>query len=124
MDSTLSSPPGFSPKLMSSRTLQAIHRSSVTRATAANRMPVVRHTMSRIVGIALMLLTAAMSCSSVLLMLTASAHLIDLMVPDALCRAVDAKIKKERDRFDLCFDHSAKRFEARRVDAIQSRFIK
>jgi hypothetical protein len=52
-------------------------------------------------------------------MLTASAHLIDLMVPDALCRAVDAKIKKERDRFDLCFDHSAKRFEARWVDAIR-----
>jgi len=63
--STLSSPPGFNPKLMSSRTLQAIHRSSVTRATAAKRMPVVRHTMSRMVGIALMLLTAAMSCSNV-----------------------------------------------------------
>ena len=42
--------PGFNPKLMSSRTLQAIHRSSVTRATAAKRMPVVRQTMSRIVG--------------------------------------------------------------------------
>ena len=47
--STFSSPPGFSPKLMSSRTLHAIHRSSVTRATAAKRMPVVRRTMSRIV---------------------------------------------------------------------------
>ena len=58
--STLSSPPGFNPKLMSSRTLQAIHLSSVTRATAAElARPVVRHTMPRIVGIALMLLTAA-----------------------------------------------------------------
>src|ERR1700722_2885670 len=67
VDSTLSSPPGFNPKLMSSRTLQAIQRSSVTRATAAKRIPVVRHTMSRMVGIALMPPTAAISCANVLL---------------------------------------------------------
>jgi hypothetical protein len=58
---TLSSPPGFRPKAMSSFTLQAIQRSSVTRATAANPMPVVRHTTSRIIGTALMRATASRS---------------------------------------------------------------
>ena len=59
--SSLSSPPGFSPKLISSRTAQAIQRSSVTRATAAKPMPVVRHTTSRIVGTASIRATAARS---------------------------------------------------------------
>jgi hypothetical protein len=55
--STFNSPLGFNPKSMSSCTPQAIQRSSVTRATAANRIPVVRHTTSRIVGTASMRLT-------------------------------------------------------------------
>ena len=59
--STLSSPPGLRPNWMSSFTLQAIQRSSVTRATAANPMPVVRHTTSRIVGTALMRAMASRS---------------------------------------------------------------
>jgi hypothetical protein len=42
--------PGWSPNWISSRTSQAIQRSSLTRATAAKPMPVVRHTTSRIVG--------------------------------------------------------------------------
>ena len=48
---------------ISSFTLHAIHRSSVTRATAANPMPVVRQTTSRIKGTAAILLTAAISRS-------------------------------------------------------------
>ncbi len=44
---------------MSSFTEQAIQRSSVTRATAAKPMPVVRQTTSRIVGTAAICRTAA-----------------------------------------------------------------
>ena len=58
---TASSPPGWRPKAISSRTAQAIHRSSVTRATAAKPMPVVRHTTSRIIGTTSILATAARS---------------------------------------------------------------
>ena len=61
--STLSSPPGCSPNWISSRTAQATHRSSVTRATAANPIPVVRHTTSRIIGTASIRATAATSAS-------------------------------------------------------------
>ena len=46
---------------MSSFTLQAIQRPSVTRATAANPMPVVRHTTSKIVGTTLMRAMASRS---------------------------------------------------------------
>jgi hypothetical protein len=46
---------------MSSLTAQATQRSSVTRATAAKPIPVVRHTTSRIVGTAAMLSTATTS---------------------------------------------------------------
>ena len=46
---------------MSSLTLHVIQRSSVTRATAANLMPVKRHTTSRMVGTAPISCTAAMS---------------------------------------------------------------
>ena len=59
----VSSPPGLRPKLMSSRTAQATQRSSVTRATAAKPMPVVRQTTSRMVGTASMRATAATSSS-------------------------------------------------------------
>ena len=59
--STFSSPPGFSPNAISSRTAQAIQRSSVTRATAAKPMPVVRQTTSRMRGTAAMPCTAAIS---------------------------------------------------------------
>jgi hypothetical protein len=45
-------PPALRPKSISSRTAQAIQRSSVTRAIAAKPMPVVRHTTSRMVGTA------------------------------------------------------------------------
>jgi hypothetical protein len=58
---TFSSPPGFRPKSISSRTLQATQRSSVTRATAANRMPVARHTTSSMVGTDSMRLTLSTS---------------------------------------------------------------
>ena len=70
--STLSSPPGFSPKAISSRTAQAIQRSSVTRATAAKPMPVVRQTTSRIVGTASM---PAMADRSALMSVTESGSL-------------------------------------------------
>jgi len=56
--SSSSSPPGASPKAISSFTLHAIQRLSVTHATAANPMPVRRHTVSRIVGTSPMALTA------------------------------------------------------------------
>jgi hypothetical protein len=64
--STLSSPPTASPNPMSSRTPQAIQRSSVTRAMAAKPMPVVLHTTSRMVGTASMRETrsTAFACSS------------------------------------------------------------
>ena len=62
--STFSSPPGFSPNWISSRTAQAIQRSSVTRATAAKPMPVVRHTTSRIVGTASIRAIAATASST------------------------------------------------------------
>lgn len=61
--STFSSPPGWRPNWMSSRTAQAIQRSSVTRATAAKSMPVVRQTTSRRVGTAWMRSMAARSAS-------------------------------------------------------------
>jgi hypothetical protein len=44
---TSSSPPGSSPKAISSRTAQATQRSLVSRATAANPIPVVRQITSR-----------------------------------------------------------------------------
>jgi hypothetical protein len=50
--STFSSPPGTSPKSISSSARHVTQRSSVTRATAAKRIPVVRQTTSRIVGTA------------------------------------------------------------------------
>lgn len=59
--SIFSSSPGFSPKPMSSFTLQVTHRSSVTRATAQNPMPVVWQTTSRIVGTDLMPSISSMS---------------------------------------------------------------
>ncbi len=46
---------------MSSRTLQAIQRSEVTRATAAKPIPVMRQTTSRIVGTTEMAPTASIS---------------------------------------------------------------
>ena len=46
---------------MSSRTLQAIQRSAVTRATAAKPMPVRRQTTSRMVGTTETALTASIS---------------------------------------------------------------
>ena len=61
--STLSSPPGFRPNSISSRTAQATQRSSVTRATAAKPMPVVRQTTSRIVGTDTIWATAEISAS-------------------------------------------------------------
>jgi hypothetical protein len=62
--STCSSPPGFSPNEISSRTAQAIQRSSVTRPMAAKPMPVVRQHTSRMVGTASMLeISATSSCS-------------------------------------------------------------
>src|SRR5271170_2593944 len=58
---TLNSLPGKSPKAISSRTTQAIQRSSVTRATAAKPIPVVRQTTSRIDPTASILATEATS---------------------------------------------------------------
>ena len=52
VDLTSSSPPGSRPKPIRSRVLQAIQRSSVTRATAAKPIPVIRQTTSRILGTA------------------------------------------------------------------------
>jgi hypothetical protein len=60
---TSSSPPGSRPNRIPSRTAQATQRSSVTLATAAKPMPVVRQTTSRIAGTASMRATAARSAS-------------------------------------------------------------
>ena len=48
--STFNSPPGCNPNSISSRTEKAIQRLSVTRATAANPIPVVRQMTSSMVG--------------------------------------------------------------------------
>ena len=59
--SSLSSPPGTKPKPRRSATWQAIHRSSVTRATAAKPIPVVRHTTFSMLATAAMRPIAAAS---------------------------------------------------------------
>ena len=61
--SSASSAPGCRPKPMLSCTAQAVQRDSVTRATAAKRMPVAWATAFRMVGTASMRLIAAMSCA-------------------------------------------------------------
>ena len=61
---TSSSPPGFKPKAISSRTAQTIHRSSVTRASAEKPMPVARHNTSRMVGTAAMFATFSRSSAN------------------------------------------------------------
>jgi hypothetical protein len=58
---TSSSLPGASPKAISSRTGQAIQRSAVTLATAANPIPVVRQTTSKMEATASIWETAEMS---------------------------------------------------------------
>ena len=61
VDSRSSCPPGVRPKLMSSLTAHAVQVSSLTRATAANLIPVDSHRTSSSVGTACSLPTAAMS---------------------------------------------------------------
>jgi hypothetical protein len=69
--STFSSPPGLSPNWMLSSTAHAIHRSGVTRETAANRIPVARQTTSRMLrtaGIRAMAATSASKVSTITLL--------------------------------------------------------
>jgi hypothetical protein len=59
--SSANSPPGCRPNWIWSSTLQTIQRLSVTRATAAKPMPVLRQTTSRMRGTASMRPTASIS---------------------------------------------------------------
>ena len=66
---------------MLSSTLQTTQRSSVTRATAAKPIPVVRQTTSRMVGIASMRAMTSMSCWKS----CATAALIEVLLSGTLC---------------------------------------